>query len=95
MDAKGARELERRIQEQDDWRRADAVQRGEQPSRDPDAGELEEIRNGVRRYGCETRHEVVDGQRVVVTHRFCKRLREGRWETVYELEQSPPIAELG
>jgi hypothetical protein len=95
MDASGARELERRIQEQEDWRRADAVRQGEQPSRDPDAAELEEIRDGVRRYGRETREEIVDGQPVTVTHRVCKRLREGRWETVYELEQSPRVAELG
>jgi hypothetical protein len=95
MDANGARELERRIQDQEDWRRADAVQRGEQPSRDPDAAELEEIRDGVRRYGCETRQEIVEGQPVTVTHRLCKRLREGRWETVYELEQSPASAGLG
>jgi hypothetical protein len=94
MDANGARELERRIQEQEDWRRADAVQRGEQPTRDPDAGGLEEIRDGVRRYGSETREEIVDGRPVTVTHRLCKRLREGRWETVYELEPSPGIAEL-
>ena len=95
MDVNGARELERRIQEQDDWRRADAVQRGEQPARDPDAAELEEIRDGVRRYGSETQEEIVDGRSVTVTHRLCKRLREGRWETVYELEQSPASAELG
>ena len=94
MDANGARELERRIQEQKDWRRADAVQQGEQPSRDPDAADLEEIRDGVRRYGSETREEVVDGRSVTVTHRLCKRLREGRWETVYELEQSPRTADL-
>jgi DNA-nicking Smr family endonuclease len=94
MDANGARELERRIQEQEDWRRADAVQQGEQPSRDPDAADLEEIRDGVRRYGTETREEVVDGRSVTVTHRLCKRLREGRWETVYELEQSPRTADL-
>jgi hypothetical protein len=95
MDANGARELERRIREQEDWRRADAVRQGEQPSRDPDAGELEEIRDGVRRYGSETREEIVDGQTVTVTHQLCKRLREGRWETVYELEQSPRVAEPG
>ena len=95
MDANGARELERRIQEQEDWRRAGAVQRGEQPARDPDAADLEEIRNGVRRYGCETRQEVVDGQPVAVTQRLCKRLREGRWETVYEFEQSSRTGELG
>jgi hypothetical protein len=94
MDANGARELERRIQEQEDWRRADAVQQGEQPSRDPDAADLEEIRDGVRRYGSETREAVVDGRSVTVTHRLCKRLREGRWETVYELEQSPRTADL-
>jgi hypothetical protein len=95
MDANGARELERRIREQEDWRRADAVRQGEQPSRDPDAGELEEIRDGVRRYGSETREEIVDGQTVTVTHQLCKRLRGGRWETVYELEQSPRVAEPG
>jgi hypothetical protein len=94
MDANGARELERRILEQEDWRRADAVQQGEQPSRDPDAADLEEIRDGVRFYGSETREEVVDGRSVTVTHRLCKRLREGRWETVYELEQPPRTAEL-
>ena len=87
MDGNGARELHKRLQAQEHWRQAEAVQRGEQPAADPDAHELEELGDGVRRYGRETQRTTVDGAPALVTHRFCKRLVGGRWETSLEVEQ--------
>ena len=68
MDAAGAQELHRRLSAQAHWQQAQAVQNGSQPPADPDAGELEEIRDGIRFYGCS--HGV----------RTVKCLVDGRWE---------------
>jgi hypothetical protein len=62
------------------------VQTGEQPTSDPDAQDLDELGEVVRRYGIETQRTTVEGRPVLVTHRLCKRLREGRWETSFEVE---------
>jgi N-acetyl-anhydromuramyl-L-alanine amidase AmpD len=86
MDANGARELSKRLEAHEHWRQAPAVVRGEQPSTDPDAPELEELHDGLRRYGSETQRTIHDGLPALVTHRFCKRLRDGRWETSIEVE---------
>ena len=87
MDANGAKELRNRIAEQQQWRLADAVRRGDQPARDPDAHELERFSGSVRSYGCDTREHLVDGRRASVTYRLVKRLVSGRWETFEEMER--------
>jgi N-acetyl-anhydromuramyl-L-alanine amidase AmpD len=87
MDANGARELSKRLEAQEHWRQAAAVVRGEQPATDPDAPELEELQDGLRRYGAETQRRTHDGRPALITHRLCKRLRDGRWDTAYEVEQ--------
>lgn len=87
MDAKGSKELRKRIAEQEHWRLADAVRRGDQPARDPDAQELERFSGSVRSYGCDTREHLVDGRRASVTYRLVKRLVSGRWETFEEMER--------
>ncbi len=71
MDANGARELSKRLEAQEHWRQAAAVLRGEQSATDPDAQDLEELRE----------------RPAVVTHRLCKRLRDERWEVTYEVER--------
>jgi hypothetical protein len=86
MDANGARELTKRLEAQAHWRQATAVQTGEQPNLDPDGQDLDELGEGIRRYGVETQRTTVDGQPALVTHRLCKRLRDGRWETSFEVE---------
>jgi N-acetyl-anhydromuramyl-L-alanine amidase AmpD len=87
MDANGARELSKRLDAQAHWRQATAVQTGEQPAADPDAPDLEELGDGVRRYGLETQRMTVEGRQALVTHRLCKRLREGRWEFTLDVER--------
>jgi len=87
MDANGARELSKRLDAQAHWRQATAVQTGEQPASDPDAQELEELGDGVRTYGIETQRTIVEGRQALVTHRLCKRLREGRWEFTLNVER--------
>ena len=87
MDANGARELSKRLEAQEHWRQAAAVLRGEQPAADPDAQDLEELHEGLRRYGVETQETRIDGRPAVVTHRFCKRLRDDRWEATLEVER--------
>ena len=87
MDANGARELSKRLEAQEHWRQAAAVLRGEQSATDPDAHELEELSNDLRRYGTEQQETTMDGRPAVVTHRICKRLRDERWETTLEIER--------
>jgi hypothetical protein len=61
-----ARLLARRIEQQRQWERADAVRAGEQPETDPDADELigmeEDLRLYARRAGQPTRKRLVDGR---------------------------------
>ena len=87
MDANGARELSKRLEAQAHWREAAAVETGEQPASDPDAQDLEELGDGVRRYGIETQRTIVEGRPALVTYRLCKRLREGRWEVTLDVER--------
>jgi hypothetical protein len=94
MDANGARELTKRLEAQAHWRQATAVQTGEQPTSDPDAQDLDELGESVRRYGIETQRMIVEGQPALVTHRLCKRLREGRWETSIEIERIEPFGDF-
>jgi hypothetical protein len=86
MDANGARELTKRLEAQAHWRQATAVQTGEQPTSDPDAQDLDELGEGIRRYGIETQRMTVEGRPALVTHRLCKRLRDGRWEVTLDVE---------
>src|SRR5947208_11135017 len=87
MDAKGAEELRNRIAQQQQWRLSDAVRRGEQSPRDPDAHELERFSGSVRSYGCDTREHLVGGRRASVTYRLVKRLVSDGWETFEEMER--------
>ena len=89
MDANGARELSKRLEAQEHWRQATAVQNGEQTAADPDAQDLEELGDGIRLYGLETQSSTVNGSDSRVTHRLCKRLVDGRWETSYEADPAP------
>ena len=63
MDPKGAQHLRRRLDSHAQWQRAAAVQNGEQPHADPDAADLIEFEEKVRRY----------------RGGLCKRLIDGRW----------------
>jgi hypothetical protein len=86
MDAIGARELRKRLEEQEQWRLADAVRDGRQSGTDPDACELEETADGVRYYGREEERTIVDGRQAIVTFRLVKKIAGGRWETSCERE---------
>jgi hypothetical protein len=67
------------------------VQRGEQPATDPDAYELEELQDGLRLYGIrEQQRRTVEGRKVLITQRLTKRLLDGQWATVYEVENVRP-----
>ena len=68
MDPKGAQHLRRRLDSHAQWQRAAAVQNGEQPRADPDAPDLIEFDEKVRRYR--------DG--------LCKRLVDGCWIAALE-----------
>ena len=70
MDSNGARHLRRRLDSHEQWRRAAAVQCGDQAAADPDANDLVDFAPGFRRYR--------DG--------LCKHLVGGRWESTLEEE---------
>jgi uncharacterized caspase-like protein len=92
MDANGAQTLRARLEQQEHWRQAEAVAHGEQPATDPDAWELDELGDGVRLYDIREEHrQVIDGQPVLVIQRMTKRLVNGRWDTVYEVERTRPL----
>lgn len=87
MDAMGADALRARIAHQEHWRQAEAVERGLQPSVDPDGHELAEIGDGIRLYNVrEQQRRVIDGRAALVTQRLTKRLVNGWWETRYVQE---------
>ena len=50
MDSNGARHLRRRLDSHEQWRRAAAVQCGDQAAADPDANDLVDFAHGIRRY---------------------------------------------
>jgi hypothetical protein len=90
-DAQLPQTLEARLAQQAHWRQAPAVERGEQPATDPDAYDLEELREGMRLYRTrEQQRRTVDGRKALVTQRLTKRLVDGRWATVYETEHVRP-----
>jgi hypothetical protein len=72
MDVKGAKELTERLARRQ-WRLAPSVQRGEQPSEDPDAEHVESIGDGYRVYALS---DEGDGGEV---RRVRKVLVDGRW----------------
>jgi hypothetical protein len=88
MGPDGAQILQARIEQQEHWRRAGAVRRGEQSATDPDSAELDELGEDVRLYGIREEHrQLVDGGPALVIQRLTKRLVEDRWKTVYEVER--------
>lgn len=87
MDAHGARELRKRLDQQKHWRLAEAVQTGRLPATDPDTSALEEIGDGIRLYRRESHDETVEGRRAQVTRRLVKRLVDGWWEGSYDVER--------
>ena len=86
MDVNGARELSKRLEAQQHWRQATAVQQGEQPAADPDASDLVEMADGVRLYRQESSGIPANGTKNSAAGRLCKRLVNGRWETSYEAD---------
>jgi hypothetical protein len=72
VDAAGAEKLRWRIEQQEHWRRAQAVLDGRQPSVDPDLEALEMFEADLRVYASRMR-----GSNEV---RLCKRLVDGVWE---------------
>jgi len=86
MDVNGARELSKRLEAQQHWRQASAVQQGEQSAADPDASDLVEMADGIRRYRREPGGAPTNGAKTSATGRLCKRLVDGRWETSYEAD---------
>jgi hypothetical protein len=82
MDAIGAGELRRRIEERQHWQQADAVREGRQSREDPDAHRLSGISNGLRVYDSERSWAVVDGVRVARVRTLAKKLVNGWWEVV-------------
>lgn len=79
MDANGARELSKRLEQQEHWRQAEAVRAGRQPATDPDSSELEEVVDDVRYYGREQQRMTVDGRPALVTSRMTKTIVDGEW----------------
>ena len=80
MDAAGAEELRKRLEEQAHWAQAEAVKDGRQPASDPDAQELEEIGDGIRYYERGEQRTTVDGRAAVVVVRMVKQLVDGEWQ---------------
>jgi hypothetical protein len=72
MDVKGARELMERLAERQ-WRLAPGVQRGDQPSDDPDAEYLESIGDNYRVYAFPANGDADEARRVK------KVLVDGHW----------------
>ena len=68
MDPNGARHLRKRLDSHANWQRAAAVQNGEQSHADPDAPDLIDFEEKLRRY----------------RGGLCKRLVDGRWIAALE-----------
>jgi hypothetical protein len=92
MDATGAQRLRTRLDDQEHWRQAEAVVRGEQSRVDPDAADLEEVGEWIRLYRTREEHRrTVDGMPSLVIERMTKRLVDGYWQTVFEVERIRPL----
>jgi hypothetical protein len=72
MDAAGAQKLRWRIEQQENWRLAQAVIDGRQPNIDPDLNDLTDFGDRLRVYSTR-----VTGDGVI---HLCKRLVDGVWE---------------
>jgi len=55
---------------------------GDQPAADPDASDLVEMADGIRRYRPEPGGGLTNGAKTSDAGRLCKRLVNGRWEDV-------------
>lgn len=62
MDPNGARHLRKRMDSHANWQRAEAVQSGEQPHADPDAYDLIEFDEKLRRYRSGLSKRLIDGR---------------------------------
>lgn len=83
VDAAGAETLRQRLEQQLNWRSAEAVRDGRQPSIDPDIDDLEEMQDDVRLYAARRGS---GGAR-----RMCKRLIDGLWQVdVIDLRAEQP-----
>jgi hypothetical protein len=91
MDVNGARELSKRLEAQQHWQQATAVQQGDQPAADPDASDLVEMADGLRLYRRESDGTPTNGAKTSAADRPCKRLVDGRWETSYEADEPRPF----
>lgn len=81
MDAGGAEALRWQLEQQANWREAEAVREGRQPPVDPDRDHLVGIQDGMRLYAPRAvRGEVV---------RLCKRLIDGVWMNGMLTEPGP------
>jgi hypothetical protein len=87
MDAAGAEELRKRLEEQRHWQLAEAVRDGRQSATDPDSFELEELVDDVRYYGREEQRMTVDDQPALVTVRMTKKIVDGMWVRSYVPEK--------
>ena len=89
MDATGSGKLRTRIEQQEHWSQAPAVQQGLQPKTDPDGFDLEEFHEGLRLYGVrEQQRQLLAGRPALVTRRLTKQLVDGWWQTRYETEKT-------
>jgi len=97
MDAAGAEELRKRLEEQRHWQQAAAVRGGRQPATDPDSFELEELGDKIRYYGREEQRRIVDGEAALLTVRMTKAIVDGEWvrsfvpEDVVRLDDEPVL----
>ena len=82
MDAHGARELQRAIEERQHWQQAQAVRDGRQSREDPDAARLTRLGHGLRVYDSEESWAIVDGVRVARVRTLVKTLVDGWWEVL-------------
>jgi hypothetical protein len=86
VEAGGAEALRWQLEQQANWRQAEAVGDGRQPSVDPDREDLVRIENGMRVYAARmVRGDVVQ---------LCKRLIDGVWMNGRLTEAGPPADAL-
>jgi hypothetical protein len=81
MDSNGAKELQRRIEQQQHWRQAQAVRDGRQPASDPDAAALTQLADGIRVYQSELVTKLKPGGAALVLETLVKRLVDGWWRS--------------
>src|SRR5947208_2765509 len=82
VDAHGARELRRKIEERQHWQQAEAVRDGRQSRDAPDVHGLFELGDGRRVYDSERSWAMVDGVPAISVRTLAKKLVNGWWEVV-------------